>query len=77
MTISINADYGNEKEAGVGVKRAIDEGIVKREDLVIASKLWNTFHEKERVEPITREQLNWWGIEYVAEIVLIVMTSPI
>lgn len=24
-------DYGNEKEAGQGVKRAIDEGIVKRE----------------------------------------------
>jgi D-xylose reductase len=26
-------DYGNEKEAGEGVKRAIDEGLVKREDL--------------------------------------------
>jgi len=57
-------DYGNEKEAGVGVKRAIDEGIVKREDLVIVSKLWNTFHEKERVEPIVRQQLEWWGIDY-------------
>jgi len=57
-------DYGNEKEAGVGVRRAIDEGIVKREDLVIVSKLWNTFHEKERVEPIVREQLKWWGIDY-------------
>ncbi|KDR72704.1 hypothetical protein GALMADRAFT_252909 [Galerina marginata CBS 339.88] len=57
-------DYGNEKEAGVGVKRAIDEGIVKREDLVIVSKLWNTFHEKERVEPIVRQQLEWWDIDY-------------
>ncbi|PPQ94399.1 hypothetical protein CVT25_002487 [Psilocybe cyanescens] len=57
-------DYGNEKEAGVGVKRAIDEGIVKREDLTIVSKLWNTFHEKERVEPIVRQQLEWWGLEY-------------
>ncbi|KAF9525239.1 D-xylose reductase [Crepidotus variabilis] len=57
-------DYGNEKEAGKGVKKAIDEGIVKREDLVIVSKLWNTFHEKERVEPIVRQQLEWWGIEY-------------
>ena len=26
-------DYGNEKEAGEGVRRAISEGIVKREDL--------------------------------------------
>ncbi|TFK23385.1 D-xylose reductase [Coprinopsis marcescibilis] len=57
-------DYGNEKEAGKGVKRAIDEGLVKREDLVIVSKLWNTFHEKERVEPITRQQLEWWGLDY-------------
>ncbi|KJA21550.1 hypothetical protein HYPSUDRAFT_140479 [Hypholoma sublateritium FD-334 SS-4] len=57
-------DYGNEKEAGKGVKRAIDEGIVKREELTIVSKLWNTFHEKERVEPIVRQQLEWWGLEY-------------
>jgi len=26
-------DYGNEKQAGEGIRRAIDEGIVKREDL--------------------------------------------
>ncbi|KAG0138168.1 NADP-dependent oxidoreductase domain-containing protein [Tuber indicum] len=57
-------DYGNEKEAGQGVKRAIDEGLVKREDLFIASKLWNTFHENERVKPITKTQLEWWGLEY-------------
>jgi len=57
-------DYGNEKEAGRGVKRAIDEGLVKREDLFISSKLWNTFHEKERVKPIAKTQLEWWGLEY-------------
>jgi len=26
-------DYGNEKEAGHGVRRALNEGIVKREEL--------------------------------------------
>jgi len=57
-------DYANEKECGQGVKRAINEGIVKRSDLFITSKLWNTFHEKERVEPIVRKQLEWWGLEY-------------
>jgi len=57
-------DYGNEKEAGRGVKRAIDEGLVKREDLFISSKLWNTFHEKERVKSIAKTQLEWWGLEY-------------
>jgi len=57
-------DYGNEKECGEGIKRAIDEGLVTRSDLFITSKLWNTFHERERVEPITRKQLEWWGIDY-------------
>lgn len=57
-------DYGNEKECGQGIKRAIDDGLVKREDLFIVSKLWNTFHEKDRVEPICRKQLEWWGIDY-------------
>jgi len=37
---------------------------VKREDLFITSKLWNTFHEKEAVEPIARQQLKWWGLDY-------------
>jgi len=57
-------DYGNEKEAGQGVKRAIDEGLVKREELFIVSKLWNSFHDKERVKPIAKKQLADWGIDY-------------
>jgi len=32
-------DYGNEKEAGEGVRRALEEGIVKREELFITSKV--------------------------------------
>ncbi|KKA26228.1 hypothetical protein TD95_000030 [Thielaviopsis punctulata] len=57
-------DYGNEAECGAGVARAIKEGIVKRSDLFIVSKLWNTFHDPERVEPIVRKQLADWGIDY-------------
>ncbi|KAI5807625.1 NADP-dependent oxidoreductase domain-containing protein [Peziza echinospora] len=57
-------DYGNEKEAGQGLKRAIDEGLVKREDVFITSKLWNTFHAPEHVRSITRKQLADWGLEY-------------
>ena len=38
-------DYGNEKEAGEGIKKAIDEGICTREELFITSKLWNTYHK--------------------------------
>lgn len=58
------ADYGNEQEAGQGVKRAIDDGLVKREDLFIVSKLWNSFHDKERVKPICQKQLSDWGVDY-------------
>jgi len=57
-------DYGNEKEAGEGVRRAIKDGLVKREELFITSKLWNTFHAKEHVEMMAKYQLNLWGIDY-------------
>jgi len=57
-------DYGNEVEAGQGVARAIKDGLVTRDELFIVSKLWNTFHEKEQVEPICRKQLADWGLEY-------------
>ncbi|ANB15512.1 trifunctional aldehyde reductase/xylose reductase/glucose 1-dehydrogenase (NADP(+)) [Sugiyamaella lignohabitans] len=57
-------DYANEKECGQGVARAIKEGIIKREDIFITSKLWNTFHAKEHVEPMLKRSLADWGLEY-------------
>jgi len=57
-------DYGNEKEAGQGVGRALSEGIVKREELFITSKLWNTFHAQHHVTGAARMQLNLWGLDY-------------
>ncbi|KAJ5477515.1 NAD(P)H-dependent D-xylose reductase xyl1 [Penicillium diatomitis] len=57
-------DYGNEVEVGQGVARAIKDGLVKREDLFLVSKLWNSFHDKEQVEPIARKQLKDLGIDY-------------
>ena len=39
-------DYGNEKQVGEGIKRAIDGGLVTRQELWITSKFWNTFHAK-------------------------------
>ena len=46
------------------MKRAIDEGLVKREDLFIVSKLWNSFHDGDRVKPICKKQLADWGVDY-------------
>ena len=37
---------------------------MKREDLFIVSKLWQSFHDYDQVEPITRKQLADWGVDY-------------
>lgn len=58
------ADYGNEKEAGQGIQRAIKEGLVKREDLFITSKLWNSYHAPEHVDLLCKKQLADYGIQY-------------
>lgn len=40
------ACYGNESEIGEVFKSAFDEGVVKREELVILTKVWNDMHDK-------------------------------
>ncbi|KAE9988007.1 hypothetical protein EG328_000951 [Venturia inaequalis] len=55
--------YGNEAEVGEGIKKALDEGLVKREDLFVVTKLWCTFHG--RVEEGLRKSLEGLGLEYV------------
>ncbi|CAH1762245.1 11008_t:CDS:2 [Entrophospora sp. SA101] len=57
--------YGNEKEVGDGIKKAIDDGIVKREDIFITSKLWNTFHKKEHVRPALERTLSDLKVKYL------------
>lgn len=57
--------YGNEKEVGAGIAAKIAEGVVKREDLFVTSKLWNTFHRPDLVEPILKETLANLGLEYL------------
>jgi len=58
-------DYGNEEQTGQGLKRAIDEGIVKREDLFIVSKLWNTFHQPQHVKLAAQKSLADLGLDYL------------
>ncbi len=34
--------YKNEKEVGAGIHAMIDQGVVKREELFVVSKVWNS-----------------------------------
>ena len=59
------SDYGNEKEVGEGIKRAIDEGLCTREELWVTSKLWNTYHAKEHVQPAIEKTLVDLQLDYL------------
>lgn len=59
------ADYGNEAEAGEGIRRAINQGICTRQDLWITSKLWNTFHHPDHVREACEKTLTDLGLEYL------------
>ena len=52
------SDYGNEAEAGIGLKQIIDQGIARRDDLWITSKLWNTCHRPEHVPLAVKKTLH-------------------
>ena len=56
---------GNEVEVGQGIARAIESGNVKREDLWVTSKLWNTFHEPQHVRPACLKTLKDLGLDYL------------
>ncbi|XP_074645391.1 aldo-keto reductase 1B-like isoform X1 [Tubulanus polymorphus] len=57
--------YMNEKEVGCAISAKIKDGTVKREDLFITTKLWNTFHRKDLVLPSLKESMNNLQLEYL------------
>ncbi|XP_045036435.1 aldo-keto reductase family 1 member B1 [Daphnia magna] len=57
--------YQNEAEVGKALKEKISNGDVTREELFITSKLWNTFHKPEKVEPALKKSLSLLGLDYV------------
>jgi D-xylose reductase len=58
-------DYGNEVQTGEGISAAISAGSVKREDLWITSKLWNTYHRSEHVRPALTKSLQDLQLDYL------------
>ncbi|CCF57523.1 hypothetical protein KAFR_0C05320 [Kazachstania africana CBS 2517] len=58
-------DYGNEVEVGQGIKKAIDEGLVKRSDLFVVSKLWNSYHHPDHVKLALKRNLQDLGLDYI------------
>jgi len=59
------ADYGNEKEAGEGIKSALAAGLCQREELWVTSKLWNTYHRPEHVRAACEKTLSDLGLDYL------------
>lgn len=57
--------YGNEREVGQAIREKIEEGAVKREDIFIVTKLWNTHHEPEKVEKACRVSCDNLGLGYI------------
>ena len=57
--------YRNEEAVGEALQGMLREGKIGREDLFIATKIWNNNHRPERVRPAFEASLNRLGLEYL------------
>ena len=56
--------YRNEQAVGDAMQSAIEAGTVRREDVFVTTKLWNTNHRPERVKPAFEASLRRLQVEY-------------
>ena len=63
-------DYNNEPEVGDAFTNVFKQGIVKREDLFIQAKLWNSNHKPEHVKPDLMQTLIDLKIDYLDSFVI-------
>jgi diketogulonate reductase-like aldo/keto reductase len=57
--------YRNEEQVGEAMRGVFREGKIKREEVFICSKLWNTNHRPERVRPAFEASLRKLQLDYV------------
>jgi diketogulonate reductase-like aldo/keto reductase len=57
--------YRNEQAVGEALRDFLKEGQVPREELFVASKLWNCNHRPERVRPAFEASRNRLGLDYL------------
>ncbi|KAL7063944.1 hypothetical protein AAHC03_05826 [Spirometra sp. Aus1] len=63
--IDCAAFYQNEPAVGSAIKKAIQDGLIKREDIFITSKLWCSEHRAKDVRPACEGSLNRLGLAYL------------
>jgi diketogulonate reductase-like aldo/keto reductase len=63
--IDAAAVYGNEKSLGAALHRELSSGAIRREELFITSKLWNSDHDPDRVELACRRTLKDLQLDYL------------
>jgi aldehyde reductase len=57
--------YRNEREVGKALQEGLAAGGIAREDIFVTTKLWNTNHRPERVEPAFEASLDRLGLNYL------------
>jgi aldehyde reductase len=57
--------HGNEREVGIALQAGLAAGGMAREDIFVTTKLWNSNHRPERVEPAFQASLDRLGLKYL------------
>jgi diketogulonate reductase-like aldo/keto reductase len=57
--------YRNEKEVGAAIQEVFRAGKIKREEVFIATKVWNNNHRPQRVKPAFEASLKRLQLDYV------------
>jgi diketogulonate reductase-like aldo/keto reductase len=57
--------YRTEKEVGEAMREVFNQGKIKREDVFVVTKLWNTNHRPERVKPAFEASLKKLQLDFL------------